>query len=33
MEVKNCAYGLGLCLSGDGFRTFIYHTRVLAFRH
>lgn len=33
MEVEKCEYRLGLCLSGDVFRAFIYHTGVPAFRH
>lgn len=30
MEVKKCEYGLGLCLSGGGFRASFYHIGVLA---
>lgn len=30
MQVKQCEYGLGLCLSGGGFRASFYHIGVLA---
>jgi len=30
VEVKKCEYGLGLCLSGGGFRASFYHIGVLA---